>query len=370
MLYKIIEEYAALGAHRTGTSVDYATADWFASHLQSRGAKVSHQDYTFDLFDAHTIVTLDGREILSMPLYYEAVGDVKTDKVAVAEFGDGEHGRGLDGALETMINDAMSQGYEALVIATLGETGNLVAINCEPVLRNRIPVMLVPGRYARALNSSAVTVEYSASLKPGHSSNVIGHWGKHSTEPPFVITTPLSGWFTCAGERGTGLAVALHVAEQLSKHMPFVPLEVIAPSGHELGFYGAYQMIETFSTPPLGVLHLGSCIAACDGKMQGIVHASTTVCDAVKESLEPLRIRCRQPEYHQNPDCWVGESQCWAKLGMPMLSVAGLSPLFHTPEDIAENATTPELLEHTAFCMTNAALTLIKDCGSDRRHRA
>jgi hypothetical protein len=364
MLYEIVKDYAGLGIHRTGTDVDRATINWFESHLRARGAKVLRQDYTFDFFEANTTVILDGCEIPSMPLYYEAIGDVKTDNVAVGEFGDGEHGSGLDDTLEAMINDAMSEGCDTLVIATRGETDGLVAINCEPMLRNRIPVVLVPGRYANALRANAITVEYTSTLEPGASSNLTGHWGASLTEPPFVITTPMSGWFTCAGERGTGIAVALHVAEWLSRHMPHIPLKLIVPSGHELGFYGAYRFAETVTAPPRAVLHLGSCIAACDARMQGIVHANTFTCDAVKDALAPIYINPEYPENHLSPDCWVGESQCWAKFGMPMLSVAGISPLFHTPDDIAEKATTPELLKHAADCITKAALALIRDYDS------
>lgn len=364
MLYEIVKDYADLGIHRTGTDVDRATADWIESHLRTRAANVLRQDYSFNFFEAKTRVILDGDEISSMPLYYQTIGDLKTDNVAIAEFGDGQHGSGLDNVLETMINTAMSEGYEALVIATCGETGGLVAINCEPVLRNKIPVILVPGRYSNTLKTSSIAVEYSSIIKPGVSTNITGHWNESSTEPPFVITTPMSGWFTCAGERGTGIAVALHVAEWLSKHMPHVPLKLMVPSGHELGFYGAYRLAETVTAPPRAVLHLGSCIAACGAQMQGIIHASTTNSDAVKKALSPMNIKPEHPQNHLNPDCWVGESQCWAKIGMPMLSVAGISPLFHTPDDTAEKATSPELLRLTTDCISKAALALIQDCDS------
>ena len=162
-----------------------------------------------------------------------------------------------------------------------------------------------------------------------------------------------------AGERGTGIAVALHIAERLSKHMPNVPLKVIAPSGHELGFYGACRVAETVINPPRAVLHLGSCIAACDAHLQGIAHTETSTLDEVKSALSPLRIDPERPDNNLNPECWVGESQCWAKFGMPMLSVAGVSPYFHTPDDIVEKATTPNLLQASADCIGDAALALL-----------
>jgi hypothetical protein len=365
MLYEMVKDYAGLGIHRTGTAVDRATSDWLESHLRARGAQVIHQKYNFDFFDAKTTVVVGGCEIPSMPLYYEAIAKVNTDRVAVAEFADGEHGSGLDDTLEAIIDDAVSAGYEALVIATCGETGDLVAINCEPVLRNRIPVILVPGRYADALEEKKVIVEYTSIIRQEGSTNITGNWGASSTEPPFVLTTPISGWFNCAGERGTGIAVALHLAERLSEQVAHVPLQIALPSGHELGFYGAYRLAETVTTAPGAVLHLGSCIAARDARMQGIIHADKPARDAVQKALAPMHIAPQQPENNLNPDCWVGESRCWAEFGMPMLSLAGVSPLFHTPGDIAESATTPELLNLAADCIARAALALIQDRDSD-----
>jgi hypothetical protein len=362
LLYEMVKEYAALGTHRTGTEVDRATASWLAAQLEARGATVARQDFSFDLFNANTTVLLGADEIPSMPLYYQATGELTTNRVGVAEFGDGEHGSGLDDALETIIDQAMSAGYEALVIATHGQTGDLVAINCEPVLRNRLPVILVPGRYADALYAAPLTVIYSATQKQGLSSNIIGHWGPSRIPPSLVITTPMSGWFCCAAERGTGLAVAVQVGEWLSRHRPHLALQLIAPSGHELGFYGAYRLVQTITAAPGAVLHLGSCIAAVDGQMQGIVHAGKAASDAVKDALAPLSIIPVHPENHLDPDNWVGESQCWARFGMPMVSIAGVSPLFHTPGDLAQKATTPELLEQAAVCIADVAVALTDGC--------
>ena len=358
MLYDMVKQYAGLGIHRTGTDVDRATASWLTAQLEARGATVTRQSFDFDLFAANTRVMLGEHEIPSMPLYYQATGALTADRVGVTDFGNGEHGRGLDAVLEAKIDRALTAGYEALVIATRGETGDLLAINCEPILRNRLPVILVPGRYADALSNGSPRVIYNADLTPGKSANIIGQWGPPNA-PTFVITTPMSGWFSCAAERGTGLAVALQLGEWLSRQRPQLALKLIAPSGHELGFHGACRLAETIVAAPAAVLHLGSCIAAVDGQMQGIVHAGKPVRDAVKQALAPISIIPVHPENHLDADNWVGESQCWARFGMPMVSIAGVSPLFHTPGDLAEKATTPELLERAADCIADVALALI-----------
>ena len=359
-LYRIVEEYAGLGTHRSGTDVDRATVDWLSLHLKNRGAEVLRQDFSFECFDGASRVTLDGREIPSMPLYYEAVGEVSTTHIAIAEYRDGDHGSGLDESLEAMIDSAVLAGYDALVIATHGCRGDLVAINCLPELRNRIPVVLVPGRFARDLRTKPVTVDYSAVTRAEVSTNVTGCWGAGEPAPSVVITTPTSGWFACAGERGTGIAVALHIAEEVSRRMPRVSLALVAPSCHELGFHGARCLVESVSVPPRFILHLGSCIATQNAKIQAIVHSSDATFDTIDNALSPMRIRTGRPKEPLNPDCWVGESQCWAGFGRPMLSLAGTSPLFHTPDDIAKKATTPVLLTIAADCITKAALALIQ----------
>lgn len=360
-LYGLVREYADLGIHRTGTDVDRATADWLSSHLKHGGAEFLRQAYSFTFFDGASSVRLDGDEIPSMPLYYEALGDLSTGHVGIAEYYDGEHGGGLDELLEATIDSAVLAGYDALVIATGGSRGDLVAINCVPKLRNRIPVVLVPGRYAHALRANSVTVEYSAVIRTAVSTNITGCWNAKQTGPSVVITTPTSGWFACAGERGTGIAVALKVAERLSNALPQVPLEFVAPSGHELGYHGAWHLVEAVKAPPKAILHLGSCIATQDAEMTAIVHTSDAIFDSVANALKPMRINAQRPKDPLDPDCWVGESQCWAGFGRPMLSLAGVSPLFHTPDDIAEKSTTPELLETAVDCITKAAMALIQE---------
>ena len=80
-LYKIVEEYAALGDHRTGTGVDRATIEWFCDQLHGIGAAVETAEFPIDLYRAHWGVSLDNEEVFSLPLYYEATGRTRTTSV-------------------------------------------------------------------------------------------------------------------------------------------------------------------------------------------------------------------------------------------------------------------------------------------------
>src|SRR5262249_25393214 len=65
---------------------------------------------------------------------------------------------------------------------------------------------------------------------------------------------------------------------------------------------------------------------------------------------------------HLRPDAWVGEARAWCALDRPLLSMAGRFALFHTPEDLPERATPPELLarvHHAILAATRILATSV-----------
>ena len=47
-LYRVVEEYEALGIHRAGTPVDRATFDWYERHLEAVGLTTERSVVPFD----------------------------------------------------------------------------------------------------------------------------------------------------------------------------------------------------------------------------------------------------------------------------------------------------------------------------------
>src|SRR4029434_1241356 len=84
-LYQLVQAYAALGEHRTGTPVDQATIAWFATELGQRGARVDHVPYRFERYAAHCRLLAHATEGEALPLYYEAVGQVHASRLHLAE---------------------------------------------------------------------------------------------------------------------------------------------------------------------------------------------------------------------------------------------------------------------------------------------
>jgi hypothetical protein len=108
--------------------------------------------------------------------------------------------------------------------------------------------------------------------------------GAWHTQPNVMITTPVSGWFTCGGERGPGVAVMLELARRIvAIGGPTAPpsaaqcytYHFVANSGHEFtvprGNLGLVLTMDTFAARGLGPavtrvwLSLGASIATVDG---------------------------------------------------------------------------------------------------------
>lgn len=357
-LFKVVRDYSGMGSHRVGTPVDAATNSWFAEQLQAMGAEVELQPFKFDRFDGTTEVTIDGETIPSMPLYYEAVGEARSDAPHVAALKVTTGDRPSQALLDE-IAKAKSAGAAIAVIATEGAGGELSTPNCYPNLGSGMPTVLAPGRFAEALIKGKVTARFSGRIVPGESNNVVARFGDPG-ETPLVIATPLSGWFTCAAERGTGIAVALALAEEFGRDRSVL---VVGSPGHEiLHHIGLEEYLKSNQVVASLILHLGANVAVgvknpATGRVtlapghsspKEIPEAGRTVfvrMDGAQFSkIEPELASADLPAV-LNPPSWNGEGALWANASpASLMSFTGIHPLFHTSGDVPENTTSPEAL--------------------------
>ena len=365
-LYQIVAEYSDLGEHRCGAEVDRATIDWLSEHVRQAGGRVERQPFTFDRYDADWEVRVDDRPVQSIPLFYEGVGQVRTDDPATMVWEPGLSNTGLDSVFNDFSRRAIEHGSTAAVVATGSQHGLLHAVNRQPVLGSGLPTLLVPGALGNRLESAEIEVELRAQIVPGESANVIGHFGAGPIEDSVVITTPISGWFRCAGERGTGIAVALAAAEALAAQTSVL---FIGAGGHELHHQGAQKALADLDGVPRAIVHIGASVAAAaDTPVDGLatltedllatVSTGPQEYQRVAEILNGASIRTAAPEDPTSPDSWSGEAKNWAHFGKPLFSLVGGFPLFHAPEDTVERATTPALLESVSMAVTSAVQIL------------
>jgi hypothetical protein len=194
-------------------------------------------------------------------------------------------------------------------------------------------------------------------------SDVITAWFGKPVKDPIIVATPQSGWFTCAAERGSGIAVALELAADLARTHPVF---VVGASGHELNGIGITTYLDNaFDLEPSVVICVGSSIAAgaVDPSSGQVELASTRTVDSdppiasvpgLAEALQAGRFAPTTP--------FPGDSAAWyQRLGnsVPLLGFSGDFPQFHTTDDRPEVTTSPALLNTAYQSVHAAALALI-----------
>ena len=338
-LYEHVVEYAALGDHRTGTAVDDVTRSWFRALLADIGGRVEEVPYGFERYEvrAHTR-TRDGAELHSLPVYYSGVGDAEAEQPAVVELPMAGLFPLAD--LDEVISDAPGEG--PVVVIVDGPEGRLVAMNRAPVVRPGRLAVLAGGSERRAIEDGRCRVTGAARLVPGASGTVVGSLGDEADDP-VVVTTPLTGWFACAGERGTGIAIALDLARRLAARHPVV---VVGTTGHELEFLGARRYLVDQPIRPRAVVHLGAGMAAGDPGPDGeVALGQVRIAMTTAPDPEPLLATLASAGFGPGFDGpWPGEGELWRETGAPVLSMVGGFERFHTPDDLPAAVTSAELL--------------------------
>ena len=360
-----MQAYAALGEHRTGTLVDHATRAWFANELGQRGARVDTVPYQFERYVASCYLSADAAAVEALPLYYEAVGKVQSSRLFLTELviDASIPGNRIASQLDEVIARARMSGADAAVLATAGGGGRLVALNRAPVLGSGFPAVLVPGSALPMLRQAAVHLELDAWIEPSASATVIGHLGQGDAAPPVVVATTLSGWFRCAGERGTGIAIALQLAQELAARWPVM---VVGTTGHELQYLGLRRFLAAHALYPAAVIFLGADLATIplgperESMVPAVHQARITAGEGLAKRLEGVLAPVRFP-VRSNPAQWSGEGEEWVRLGAPLLSLASRSPLFHTAADLPEHATSPEQLAVTHTAVNRAAQIFVEE---------
>jgi hypothetical protein len=286
-LFDDVVHYFEMGIHRTGSAVDYQASDWIESRLASVGLDTRRQTWSVRQYFLEDVAVRCGTQDLeAFPIWYSpATGpDGLTAGLSLIDDPDCPGCSGDTIGLVTSPRDAgwwqvfrgsLAEGKLRAVLAVypdLTPWGMIQAQNVDPSNVGRdlpVPVLQIRASdlavYQAAIQSaSAVTIQLQASVRedtPAHNVMAVKPGGPEW----IVISTPSSGWFTCAGERGPGIAIFLALAEWASRRRTRYSYLFTANSGHELGFWGARQLHEGGHLPSptetRAWLHLGASIA-------------------------------------------------------------------------------------------------------------
>jgi hypothetical protein len=365
-LYDVVKAYSRWPIHRTGTGSETAALGWFQSELRKRGATTGRWEYSYPHYEWTAQVRVGGRTVETVPFYYEGVGDVSSEKpfvkaVTIRDIGG-------DAEVLAAVKEAKAENASLAILPVFNAThgystyDGLVADNRDPAATTTgVPTLFIPGRLADQA-ANRVQARINARVTTGRCHDVTGWFGK-PVDDPIIVTTPLSGWFTCAAERGSGIAVALELAADLARTHPVF---FLGNSGHELNNFGVRAYLQdAFDLHPSAVIHIGASIAAgatdpATGKF-GLASSRVVASNPAVSSVPGLTEAVRAGNFAPQAP-FPGEGAVWSqKLGssVPLLSFAGQFPQFHTPDDRPGVTTTPALLGTAYRSVHSAALALL-----------
>ncbi len=364
LLYNDVKAYSALGDHRTASVVDRKTSDWLMKQLLGFGFAARLAPFparNFQLSSAKLVA--DGRAVPCFPLWPPKAGEVRAQvahgavkgNVAIMRF---PKAAALTQEISDTVQIVIDAGAAAVICITPSESGELTALNVAADAPPwTAPVVLVGSPEAAGLIGAtgvAISIEGRQELR-AEAFNVIAEIG--SGEKRIVVSTPSSGWFHCAGERGPGIAIWLALARWASHRESNMRYTFVATSGHEIGEIGMREFLAKDAPKPDRVrawLHLGASIAA-KGSTRRLVTNRREFVPALSRAFSAIPDLA--PQLTDPPP---GELAQLAALKYPCFGIAGGHRLFHSPSDLP-STTSAQMLEPVAQALLRALVDLESD---------
>jgi len=287
-LQHVLERYAGFGIKASGGPGDTACGAWLESELTAWGYRCERQGFEVPFADVRAatlavagakaevfpqaIVRPTGPAGLTAPLRLASLVDGLDGAIAVVVLPFRRWVSLAEPAVNRALADAFARGAAAAVVVTTGPTGEVIALNVSATKPGfQKPVALLAPKAAEPFVAAAregraamLTVDAVAGRRPAF--NLIGRLDRGAAKT-LIVTTPRSGWFTSAAERGSGLAVWLSVARWLAATQPGVNVEVVATSGYEYIYLGGEEYLAHRAPKPERThlwVHIGACAAARD----------------------------------------------------------------------------------------------------------
>jgi hypothetical protein len=282
-----LEKHASFGEKFSGGPGDNATADWIAGRLRTSGYRVTESTFDAPYFVKRTarltsgtvsadvvaqapVVPTDAHGITApLAMVENAVGDI-SGRIALLVLPFARHAALFpDRGIGQTVKQAAAGGARAIVIVTTGPTGEAIALNAPEQPFVPIPTAILAPTHADAFKAAAkaganatLVLDGDATHRP--SKNLVARIERGPRW--LVISTPRSGWFGCVGERGTGTAAFLELADWAPRRFPDLSIFVMNTGGHEYFFAGSHRVVDQAPPPDvtLAWTHIGAALAARD----------------------------------------------------------------------------------------------------------
>ncbi len=287
-----LRRYIGFGGKQAGGDGDNGCGAWLEAELRRLGFAVARQAIAVPWFEASRCRLTCGEEsapVWAQPIVIptpdggisgpivriDAAGHAAAPlagSIGLVDLPTGRWSTILSPEIRRPIEAAFAGGARAAVAVTNGPTGKLIALNADgrrPLFAG--PVALLAPEAARpflaaAARGARATLHLTGRGGRRPAFNLIGRLDRGRGRW-LVVSTPRSGWFGCAGERGGGIAAWLDLARWTSASVRDFDLAFIANSGHEYSNLGAEEMLREAAPRPAETvywLHLGANLAARD----------------------------------------------------------------------------------------------------------
>jgi hypothetical protein len=252
----VIQAYDAQGNHRTGTKVDRASAEWLASEVRQLGLEPLLEAFPLTRVDPQSCyLRIAGRRIDSIPLFDASFTNGKGVRGRLGPLGSDTEIGLTECDLSNLTGPANEQfrqsRHKAVVLLTHASKPGLFLLNAsffrEPSGPPTLQVSSTESEWLREqaevrAEAMLVTAVRRTAAQAFNVTTKIA--GTNSALAPLVLTTPRSGWWQCASERGGGLACWLEAMRVLAAGKPARDCFFVAMSAHELGEFGIDAYLE------------------------------------------------------------------------------------------------------------------------------
>lgn len=341
-----VARYVDFGWHRTGWPADGATTNWIADRLEHEGFDVHRDAFEVEnLTQAQARLQIETTEV-SCALQWAPASGVRHVRGPLAIAG----GANMNGAIVVLPTPAPFGAYWTAqgdtIVAGLARSGARALILCvdapsdAPYLYNRtanpalaLPVVIVARSALASLVEAAqagamAQLEIQAARANVTTRNLIAATGEGQNL--IVLSTPMTGWFGCGGERGAGIALLLALAAHLKQTR--ARILVLCSSAHEIGHVGMDRILAHHAPPPEQAriwVHLGASIASANAAGSDSVFATPSTLVRARGAFSALALPIAQADA-QTP----GETGTIIAAGYErVLGFAGSNAQFHTETD-------------------------------------
>jgi hypothetical protein len=313
-----LERYAGFGVKASGGDGDNACGAWLETELSGYGFNCRRQHFDIPFFEVRraviasggaqasvipqAIVKTTGANGLSARLRIARPGVDLAGAIAVIDLPYKRWAALADPQVARPLADAFGRGAAAAILITTGPTKDAIALNVsthKPPFDK--PVAILAPKDAQPFLDAAVNGQMGSLIIDGQGGirsafNVIARLERGAPKD-LILSTPRSGWFDCAAERGSGLVVWLSLAQWLARSNHSVNLELLVTSGHEYEYLGGEHYLAQAPAPAKTKLwtHIGASAAARDwlelgGKLSPLPSAdSQRVLTATADIVGPVR---------------------------------------------------------------------------------